>query len=197
VKASWTVPNIATLDDDFGGSPTLFTANINGTSTPMVGACNKNGNFYALAQANLPAGPVWTDQIGNPVAPQNNACLATATWDGQHLYITANTSTVNGVTYPAVARELDPATGATIWQTGLADGPDLGNTALDGTGVLATISFSKVSPSTTNQLALLDATTGAVLATYPTTNRTGGGPVFADNYLLYAATDGIVHSYKP
>jgi len=32
-------------------------------STPMVGACHKNGIFYALAQDDLSAGPVWQTQI--------------------------------------------------------------------------------------------------------------------------------------
>jgi len=29
----------------------------------MVGACHKNGIFYALAQDDLSAGPVWQTQI--------------------------------------------------------------------------------------------------------------------------------------
>jgi polyvinyl alcohol dehydrogenase (cytochrome) len=151
-ESHWTVPNIATVDDDFGSSPTLFTATINGTPTAMVGACNKDGVYYALAQTDLAAGPVWTYQAGNSVTPPNNSCLATAAWNGSDLFITANTSTVSGTSYPAVARELDPATGTPVWQTGLADGPVLGNTALDGSGVLASVTYSQSSPAV-NQLA--------------------------------------------
>jgi hypothetical protein len=163
----------------------------------MVGACNKNGNFYALSQANLSAGPVWTDQLGTPAAQPNNACLATATWNGKHLFITANSSTVDGISYPAVARELDPATGATDWESGLSDGPVLGGSALDGAGILATITFSKTSPTTTNQLTLLNASNGAILSNYATPNRTGGEPVWADGYLLFGGSDGILHAYTP
>ena len=45
------------------GSPTIFNATINGVSTPMVGACNKNGFYYALRQSSLSAGPVWSAKI--------------------------------------------------------------------------------------------------------------------------------------
>jgi outer membrane protein assembly factor BamB len=197
VKSHWTVPNIATFDDDFGSSPTLFSATINGVATPMVGACDKNGYFYALAQKNLAAGPIWSDQLGTPAAEPSNACLAMASWDGSHLFITANTSTVGGVSYPAVTSELNPATGQALWQTGLSEGPVLGTSPIDGAGVVAAITFSGKSQTTTNQLALLNASNGALLATYPTTTRTGGGPVWGDGYLLFGGTDGILHCYSP
>jgi polyvinyl alcohol dehydrogenase (cytochrome) len=196
VTAHWTVPNIATVDDDFGSSPTLFSATLQGKVTPMVGACDKNGVFYAWSQAALASGPVWSDDLGAP-ATSNDACLATAAWNGAHLLITTNQSVVAGVTYPAVSRELDPATGAVVWQTGLADGPVFGNSALDGSKVLAAVTYSFTSPATTNDLALISVATGAVLATYPTSGPTGGGPVWADGYLLLAGSDGVVRAYLP
>jgi hypothetical protein len=40
----WQVPPSQQINDgDFGASPTVWTATINGVSTPMVGACDKNG----------------------------------------------------------------------------------------------------------------------------------------------------------
>jgi hypothetical protein len=191
------VPNIATVDDDFGASPAMFSATLNGVVTPMVGACNMDGYFYALAQNDLAAGPVWSVQLGNPEAPPNGKCMATASWDGSYLLITNNTSTVGGVSYPAVSRELDPATGTAIWQTGLAHGPVLGKSAVDGAGVLAAVSYSQKSPATSNELALLNDSTGEVLATYPVNTFTGGGPVFADGYLLFGGNNGVLHAYVP
>jgi hypothetical protein len=193
----WTVPNIATVDDDFGSSPTLFSATIDGKVTPMVGACNKNGYFYAWSQKQLAKGPVWSDQLGNPAQQPNNACLATASWDGTDLIISANSSTASGVGYPSVSRKLDPTTGAVVWQSGLSDGPVLGSTVLDGAGVLAAITFSKVSPTTTNQLSLIDAATGAVLADIPTPVASGASPVWADGYLFFDGSDGVLHAYQP
>jgi outer membrane protein assembly factor BamB len=192
----WTVPGIATVDDDFGSSPTLFSAVVQGKRIPMVGACNKNGTFYAWAQYGLGKGPVWSVPLGSPATPAD-ACLASATWDGAHLLITADRSTVGANAYPAVARALDPATGAVLWETGLADGPVFGTSALDGAHVLAAASYSFVGPATSNDLVLLDSTTGAVLATYATTAPTGGGPVWADRFLLYAGNDGVVHALVP
>ena len=65
-KSSWQAPTLTT-DSDFGGSPTLFSATLPGhtTPTPMVGACNKNGYYYALEQNDLAAGPVWSLHVGN------------------------------------------------------------------------------------------------------------------------------------
>ena len=52
----WQVPSSQQVKDgDFGGSPAIWTATINGVSTPMVGACDKDGLFYAFAQHNLSA----------------------------------------------------------------------------------------------------------------------------------------------
>jgi outer membrane protein assembly factor BamB len=194
--AHWTIPNIATVDDDFGSSPTLFKATLNGVVTPMVGACDKNGVYYALSQTGLANGPVWSIQLGTSAMPPSNACLATASWNGTDLVITTNSSTVSGVNYPAVARELNPANGAILWQTGLADGPVLGNSALDGAGVLAAISYSTTSPTSTNQLSLVNVATGAVLANYPTGTPSGGGPVWADGYLMFDGSDGLLHAYR-
>jgi polyvinyl alcohol dehydrogenase (cytochrome) len=198
VESHWTVPSIATVDDDFGSSPTLFTATIGGRSTAMVGACNKNGVYYAWKQADLSAGPVWKDQLGIPAGTVNeDTCIATAGWNGTNIFITTNGDTIAGHTYPAVSRELNPATGAVIWQTPLADGPVLGNTALDGKGVLAAVTYSPRSSKTTNELALFNISTGAELATYPTVTVTGGEPTFADGYLLFGGADGLLHALVP
>jgi len=48
-RGLWTVPNLDGTDSDFGGSPTLFSADLgDGKQTPLVGACNKDGNYYVL-----------------------------------------------------------------------------------------------------------------------------------------------------
>jgi hypothetical protein len=39
--------------------------------------------------------------------------------------------------------------------------------------------------------------TGALLATFATSTSTGGGPIWADGYLLFGGTDGILHAYAP
>ncbi len=59
----WKVPS-ATADLDFGSSPTRFTATIGGRQVPMVGACNKNGKYYALRARSLGVGAVWSRRLG-------------------------------------------------------------------------------------------------------------------------------------
>jgi polyvinyl alcohol dehydrogenase (cytochrome) len=64
-QESWQVPPAdQTTDSDFGASPTVFEATLQGVATTMVGACNKNGVFYALRANDLAAGPVWTLRVG-------------------------------------------------------------------------------------------------------------------------------------
>ena len=49
VDDHWTLPaNQQALDGDFGGSATEWTAALPRGPTEMVGACNKNGTYYAL-----------------------------------------------------------------------------------------------------------------------------------------------------
>ena len=64
----WTAPLGQAADLDFGSSPTLFAASLGGVETPMVGACNKNGRYYAWRRWNLAAGPVWSRLVGAPGA---------------------------------------------------------------------------------------------------------------------------------
>ena len=77
---AWPAPGTAGQghDWDFGSSPTLFGS---GSPPPDVGACNKNGRYYALAANPLGSTPLWTDVIGAP-AHSDDSCLASAIWNG-------------------------------------------------------------------------------------------------------------------
>jgi len=186
---SWQVPLSQQISDsDFGGSPTLFKATLGGTVTHMVGACNKNGVYYALRRNDLAAGPVWQLQVGAGASggPQ---CDAAAIWDGTHLFIGGNQTTIGGVSYNGSISMVDPATGTPIWQDGLA-GPVIGSPSLDGRGVLAVQTYSSTAP-----LSLIDAATGAVLATIATGTEFGQ-PVFADDMLLIPTQGKGLWAYK-
>jgi outer membrane protein assembly factor BamB len=190
---SWQVPVSQQLPDaDFGGSPTVFTADINGTPTPMVGACNKNGIYYAFKQNDLHDGPVWQWRMaaGYNTKPFTGQCDAAAVWDGTNLIEGGgNSTTINSVTYDGSVQSLDPATGKPIWQTGIP-GNVVGSPTEDGAGVVAATTYH----SATGQLGvyLLNAATGAILD-YINTNPSPvfGQPVFANNDLLIAGTSTI------
>lgn len=195
-QSIWTVPPAQRVEDsDFGGSPVVWTATIGGKPAKLVGACNKNGIFYAFRAAGISAGPVWTLQIGNPSTTGPGECDAAALFDGTHLYLASNGTQINGTSYEGSVREVNPATGAIAWQTGLS-GPIIGTPGMDGSGVIAAASYR----SSTNQngVWLIDAATGQILDTLPYAgSSTFGQPVFADHDLFVASTLHGLSAYAP
>jgi len=192
---AWQVPSTQHgSDSDFGGSPTLFTATIGGVATPMVGACNKNGVYYAWRQGNLAAGPVWSDAIGAPytTGPQ---CDAAGIWDGTHLYIAGNQTTINGVTYAGSIRMVNPATGAYLWQRGLI-GPPIGSPTMDGGGVIGVTEYGFGTTAKSYNLYLINAATGAILNTI-NIGPDFGEPVFADNKIFVPTQNRGLIVYSP
>jgi outer membrane protein assembly factor BamB len=84
LKDAWQLPQSLRVDDgDFGASPTFFTGDIKGVETPLVGACNKDGYYYALNPSDLAAGPVWQHQMS--VGGGGAECDAGAIWNGSTL----------------------------------------------------------------------------------------------------------------
>ena len=189
-EAIWTIPvSQQTFDADFGSSPTFFTATLSGTSTRMVGACNKNGIFYALRRNNIAAGPVWEFQVGAAYTQTSiGQCDASAVWDGTHLFVGADRTTIKGTTFSGSVRMMNPATGSILWATGLP-GPVIGTPTLDGGGVLAGQLYNKFG------VYLLDAATGAILRHIPAGVEFGQA-VFADNMLLVPTQDNGLWAYR-
>ena len=174
----------------------MFTARLAGRATRMVGACNKNGAFYALQSNRLSTGPVWTFQVGDAASSSSiNQCNAAAIWDGSRLYVASNTTVIDGVTYNGSIRQLDASTGTPIWETGLP-AQILGTPTEDGAGVIAAASWDT---SGAPQAAyLLDASSGSLLATLSTSgSKVFAQPVFADGYLLLATQSAGLIAYRP
>jgi outer membrane protein assembly factor BamB len=186
---AWAVPvNQRNGDSDFGASPTLFTATLDGTPVPMVGACNKNGRYYALRQQDLSAGPVWQFVVAKSDPEGQHACLTAAIWDGSRLFVAGTTTTIGGRQFPGSVRRLDPATGAVIWARGL-NGAILGSPTLDGAGVMALGTYNL---GAANFVYLVNSANGQLLRTIAVgkSHLVFGQPVFADNYLLIPAGSG-------
>ena len=119
--SSWQIPlnQRLTNDADFAGTPTLFTATINGTLQKMVGAVDKNGFYYAFNRASLSSGPVWSKQIaGAGACPQcGQGSISSAIWDGSRIFVAGGITTINGASCGGSVRALDPATGIFLWET--------------------------------------------------------------------------------
>jgi polyvinyl alcohol dehydrogenase (cytochrome) len=176
-------------DKDFGSSPTLFSATLNGTATQMVGACNKNGVYYALRAKNLAAGPVWTLQAGS-TSKYPDMCITSAAWDylGKRLFLAANSTTVHGAPAAASVRQLDPTTGAVGWQTALPCLP-LTSPTLNGNSSLLAVS-TWCSTGTSSRVYVLNASTGAIVASYPLPGQSFVQPVWANNLLFLGGGPG-------
>ena len=102
-------------DEDFGGTPTLFTATINGVQRQLVGAINKDGLFFAWDRSDLAAGPVWQSTTADPSGSPRS--ILSAAWDGKYLYVGGGSAIINGAGCYGNLSALDPATGAFVWRS--------------------------------------------------------------------------------
>lgn len=131
VVSFWQVPTSQLVfDSDFGATPTLFNATINGVATLMVGVANKNGLYYAFNRNNLGAGPIWIDRVavnsGVSCPECGDGSIASSAWDGQRLYLAGGNTFIHGVSCKGSLRAVDPASGHTIWEHCMQSGPVLG-----------------------------------------------------------------------
>jgi outer membrane protein assembly factor BamB len=190
----WSLPAAqAIYDSDFGSSPTVFTAYPAGVATTMVGACDKNGYYYAFRSTDLHDGYLWRTMIGAPAgdAPAGGGeCDSSAIWNGHQLLIGGDGTTIGGTAYQGSVQALNPTTGAFVWQTGLP-GNVIGTPTEDGGGIIAAPIYQSASGNT--GVYLLSASTGAILDFIPTS---AGGvfaqPVWDGSDLLVGALDSTV-----
>jgi outer membrane protein assembly factor BamB len=163
-------------DGDFGASPVVFGS--------FVGACDKNGIFYALRQSTMQL--VWKQRIGHVSgAPRWGECLAAPVFNGRDLYFGGNQITLNGVIYRGSVQERSPSTGALIWQTPLQGGV-LGSPTMDGAGVIAVGTY----PPGASAVYLVNAANGSILSQL-TSGGTFGQSVFAENEIFTATSGGV------
>ena len=193
VQDYWqTQPNISAGDYDFGATPTLFTATINGRSVPMVGAMNKNGYYYAFRQDDLAAGPVWTTYFatpGDPCVECDGTFLAPSAWDGTDLYVAGGGGVINGnQTCGGSLSALDPDTGTPIWQDCLSAPVLAAVTAVPGL----------VEVNAGDRAMLMDAGTGQDLFTYTESvsdNVFWGPAEFSGGVMYVINQDGWIFAF--
>jgi outer membrane protein assembly factor BamB len=164
-----------TNDGDFGSSPVFFGGD--------VGACNKNGVFYALQQSTMKL--AWWKRVASADGA-NGQCLAAPASNGQDLFMGGGATTIGGTAYAGSMQERSPATGAMVTETGLPAGV-LGSPTLDGGGLL-TVGTYAAAPA--GGVYLINAATGSIV-TELTTGETFAQSVFANNR-LYTATDSAL-----
>lgn len=179
VAGAWQIPGPApSYDTDFGGSPVIFGGD--------VGACNKDGIFYAVRQSNMQL--AWDKQIGARYASGVAAeCNAAPIYDGKHLYLAGGAVTLRGTHYRGSVQERLASTGRLIWETGLPEGVT-GSPTMDGAGVLAVGTYDNgAAPEATY---LVDAATGRLLRTL-VEGMDFAESTFADGDLFTANSTGV------
>jgi len=186
---SWQNPT-PLVNADFGASPTLLAAG----GRKLVAAASKDGWLYVLDRANLAAGPVWKFQLavtagdghgGDPLV--GLGAIATAASANGLLYA-AGGRTPDGE--PGAIWALDPATGAVRWKHATR-GPVLQPPAVNGE-VLAVV--SSFDDSGHAALELLDARTGAPLASFGAGALSLSPPTFGAGRVFWATEDAVVRS---
>jgi outer membrane protein assembly factor BamB len=192
--SSWQVPSSQQVSDgDFGSTPTIFTATINGTTHRLVGVANKNGFYYAFDEANIAAGPVWEDSIaiGGSGPEGGQGSISPSAWDGTNLYVAGGKTTINGQSCQGGLRAINPATGAYVWQACMTDGTILG-AVTEVPGVIAV--------GEGNGLVLVKASNGQMLFKKQDTSTSGssnyyGGAAIANGMLFIGNEDGNFYAF--
>ena len=194
----WTTPTPINDDLDFGGSPSFVTATINGVSTQMVGACNKNGNFYMFKRNNLAAGPIWQRQVGAVGGTLQGACVTSPAFDSAQnaIWVAGNQTTINGVTAQGSIRKLDPATGAIEWEQPLGCIPD-GSPTLNATTHVLAVPLYRCANGAPPGMALFDSATGRPLRMITTPGLVFAQGVFAEGKLFVADESGNLTAWGP
>jgi hypothetical protein len=189
----WTVPisQLGTGDIDFGSTPTLFTAVINGVTRNLVGVVDKNGIYYVFDRTDLSAGPVWSDQLaaGGESPDTGDGSISPSAWDGNTLYVAAGTASINGVNCTSTVSAINPATGSYEWRHCLTSGPIVG-------AVLGSSGLVYVDSQTA--LYVLDASTGNTLFEYQDTSPGSyfySAPALNTGMLFAANTDGNLYAF--
>lgn len=167
------------FDGDFGASATIFGR--------YVGACDKNGFFYAVRRSTMTL--AWDRLIGTGSAPPTFIqCSAAAVYNGRHLYVGGTAVTINGRAFRGSIQERNPATGKLQWETGLPNGV-IGSPTMDGGGVIAVGTYD--SSSIANAVYLVSARTGKIIRTLIRGSNDFAQSVFADGRLFTANGTGV------
>jgi|GEM_PF-484105 len=188
----WEVPAAQqTGDSDFGNTPTLFTAVVNGVTRQMVGVANKDGYYYAFDRAHLSTGPLWSVQLamGGDCPDCGDGSISPSAWDGTTLYVAAGNTTINGATCTSSVSAMNPATGAFEWRDCLTSGPILG-AVVASPGLVVADSQTAVN--------VLNASTGSSLFQYTDTSQSSyffSAPQISNGMLYAANDDGNLYAF--
>jgi len=183
ILSSWTIPSSELFDDpDFGSTPTLFTATINGQLAQLVGAVNKNGLMYAWNRNDLAAGPVWQTRIADPAG--GPLSIVSASFDGTTLYTGGGNAIINGTSCYENLSALNPATGAFIWRDCIQGSMTSGITEVPGLLIMGY--------GATGEVDFINAKNGNIVYQYSPSAAVEGETTVWNGVVYVPLTDGTL-----
>jgi polyvinyl alcohol dehydrogenase (cytochrome) len=189
IEDHWKIPlevYDGTPDADWGSSPTLFH---DSAGRLLVGASQKDGQYYVFDRMHLSDGPVWTTRlaIGGDCPTCGDGSISTAAFDGSSLYAGGGRIMVGAVEVRGTVSALDPATGAARWTFTDLHGP-----------VLAPVSVANgvVFAAAGTQAVALDAATGTLLWRFDTGAILYGGIAVSDGRIFFGDTLGNLYAFE-
>jgi len=178
LAGSFTVPAGQLIpDSDFGASPVIFGK--------YVGACNKNGIFYAVDRSTMRL--AWSVRITAKTS-HHRLCIAGAAYDGHSLYLAGQTTIIGGRTYRGSLTRVDATTGAVQWRTGLPNGVN-GTPTINGSGIIAVGTY--LTSDIPDAIYLISARNGKILRTLSSGQQDFGQNVFANGQIVTADLGGV------
>ncbi len=193
VRDHWQNP-CALRDCDFGAAPTLVDASAAGGTARLLAAVSKDGWLYVFKRGALSAGPAWKYQlaVGDPSTPdvagdplKGYGTIVPATYSRSVLYAGGG-RTPSGDAGSVVA--FDPATGAVRFVHATPGAVLAGMPAVGDVLLVA----SNASGNGSSTLEVLDAGSGAVLATFPGSGASFAAPALGHGAVVWATADGRV-----
>ena len=186
----WQVPSSQQIPDgDFGSTPTLFTATIQGQKHTMVGLEHKNGIYYAFDRTSLSSGPLWQTRIAKiPPLRSGEVSISSSAWDGTSLYVAGAATSLHGQKCKGNLRALNPASGVVLWNVCLSS--VVFNPVMAVPGLVETGSGSS--------LFLYNSSTGQQLFTYADTSKKSdfwGAATIINGTLFLGNMDGYLYAF--
>lgn len=182
-------PSPAGADADFGSGPNIYTTQVNGRPTTVVGLGQKSGVYWAFNATN--GSLIWSTLIGP--GGQDGGIIRGTAMDGQQIY--APISNVEGTSYvlqPSGKTDkagswtaLNARTGKIVWQTA-----DPGKTVPFDNAPPAVadgvVYVGSQQPTGPNMYAL-DAQTGKILWRFASGGSVGSGPAVVDGTVYWGS----------
>jgi len=179
LRGSFTVPTSQLIpDSDFGASPVIFGK--------FVGACNKNGVFYAVNRFTMKL--AWSVRVTAKNTTHRRLCIAGAAYDGRSLYLAGQSNFVRGKLFRGSLTSVNATTGAVKWRTGLPNGVN-GTPTINGSGIIAVGTY--LTSSVPNAVYLVNASNGKILRQLSSGHQDFGQSVFANGGIVTADLGGV------